>query len=131
MCLANYLGKGLVQGLEVKIIIRPLTKEESRRIYKRRPFSNFAESRFGGNRYTNDSALVSLGKGRPCRMCQAVTRNEFFLYGTCPDCDGRSEAGRRDPHLELPLSECCGGPRREGRKRIPSRKCCGGKNHHE
>jgi hypothetical protein len=127
----KYFEMGMVRGLDVKIINRELTVEESRRIYKRRPFSKFAESRFGGNRDTNDSALVSLGKGRPCKMCQAVTRNEFLRNETCPDCDGRSEAGRRDPHLELPLHECCGGPRREGNKSVFSRKCCGGRNHHE
>lgn len=125
----DYLEKGLVKGLEVKVVKRPLTKEESRRIFKGRPFSKFAESRFGGNGHTNDNTLVSLGKARPCRMCQAVTRNEDLLYGACPDCDGRSEAKGEDPHRPTPLDECCGGPCREGRGHTGPTECCGGSGH--
>lgn len=126
----DYLGKGSMEGLEVKVIIRPLTKEESRKIFKGRPNSKWAESRFGGDRHATDAELVALGKGRPCRMCQAVTHNEILLYGTCPDCDGRSEASGKDPHFETPQSECCGGPCREGTNHTPSKECCGGKNHY-
>ena len=130
MSLGRYFSMKVVRGLLVKAITTPLTIEKSRRILKDRPFSKFAESRFGGNRYTNDGALVSLKKGRPCKMCKAVTRNEFLLYDTCPDCDGRSEAGERNPHYREPLPECCGGPCREGTNHTPSKECCGGKNHH-
>lgn len=122
----DYLGKGSMEGLEVKVIIRPLTKEESQKIFHHRPFSNFAESRFGGDRHATDAELVALGKGRPCRMCQAVTHNEILLYGTCPDCDGRSETSGKDPHRPIPLEELPGGPRRGGH--VSHKKCCGGKH---
>lgn len=121
----KYFEMGMVRGLNVKIVNRKLTVEESRRIFKERPFSKFAESRFGGNRYEDDETLIALSKGRLCRMCQAVTRNEFLDDGKCPDCDGRSEAGGRDPHRSTPLEELPGGPRRGGAKST-AKKCCGG-----
>lgn len=129
MSLEKYFEMGMVNGVDVKIIIRPLTKEESRRIFNREP-NKFGESSFGGDRFTDDDALVSLGKGRPCIMCQAVTHNELLDFNICPDCDGRSEAAGKDPHRPEPLPECCGGPCREGSNHIPSKECCGGKSHH-
>lgn len=127
----DFLGERLVNGVKVRVIKRPLTKEESRRIFHSRPFSKFAESQFGGvNWLINDEALVSSGKGRPCRMCGAVTRNEILLYETCPDCDGRCEAAGANPFHGKFLVECCGGPHRKGTNHTASKGCCGGKNHH-
>lgn len=94
----DYMGERNVRGVIVKVIIRPLTKEESRKIFPYRPFSRYAESRFGGNRYADDTALVLNGYAVPCKMCGAATRKEYLLTGECPDCDGRSEAGGKDPH---------------------------------
>jgi len=133
MHLADCVGKCLVEGVEVNIILRPLTKEEGRRLFQYRPHSKFAESRWGGDWRLNDKKLVAQGKGTPCRMCEAVTHNEILLNGTCPDCDGRAEAGGKNPYLKVPASECCGGPCRGGRSRSAHRgtnKCCGGKGHH-
>lgn len=132
MHLADFIGEGTVRGIKVKVIIKRLTKEESRRIFKNRPFNNFSESPWGGI-FVKDEVLVLLGIGRPCCRCKAATHHKHLLYGVCPDCDGRAEAGGNDPYREVLASECCGGPCRDGKSpssRPGSIKCCDGKGHH-
>jgi hypothetical protein len=82
----------------IKIAIKPLTGEESRQAYPYRPFSKYAESRFGGDTYYDDVCLVLNGLASRCKMCQAPTKNKFLHEGICPDCDGRAEYNGKNPH---------------------------------
>lgn len=86
-----------IKGKKVCIIISEITKEEARMIFLYRPFSKYAESRFGGNIYTDDVCLLINKKATRCIMCSAPTRNEYLTNGICPDCDGRSEWGGKNP----------------------------------
>lgn len=85
-------------GKKVKIAIRPMTEEQARQAYPYRPYTKYAESRFGGDEICDDDSLLLDGDGTGCRMCQAVTKNEYLIDGVCPDCDGRSEYNGTDPH---------------------------------
>ena len=78
-------------GNPVRVIIKPMTLEEARRVFARRPFSKYAETMFGGNDLVDDACLLINGSAQRCKMCQAPTRNEYLEKGICPDCDGRSE----------------------------------------
>lgn len=103
------VGVRNVRGVIVKVITRHLTKEESRKIFPYRlPFSEYAESRFGGDKILDDEELVKRGLARPCKMCDAATKKEHLLFGVCPDCDGRSEVRGEDPHRRVVAKECCG-----------------------
>ena len=78
-------------GKQVRVIIQPMTLEEARKVLARRPFSKYAETRFGGNSLADDACLLINGSARRCTMCQAPTINEYLEKGICPDCDGRTE----------------------------------------
>lgn len=93
------VGERNVRGVIVKVITRPLTKEESRKVFPYRPFSRYAESHFGGNNLVDDTALILNKIAVSCKMCGAPTVNRFLVAGTCPDCNGVSESNGFDPHL--------------------------------
>jgi len=78
-------------GKQVRVIIEPMTLEEARKVFARRPFSKYAETMFGGNNLTDDACLLINGLAQRCKMCQAPTRNDYLEKGICPDCDGRTE----------------------------------------
>lgn len=86
-----------IKGKKVCVIISQMIKEEARTIFLYRPFSQYAESRFGGNKYANDEYLLMNNQATQCKMCSAPTRNEYLVNGKCPDCDGRSEYNGKDP----------------------------------
>lgn len=69
----------------------PLTREEARELFPYRPYSKYAESRFGGNELADDVALLLNELAKRCQICLAPTRNEYLVDNLCPDCDGRSE----------------------------------------
>ncbi len=85
------------EGKKIGVVIKPMTKEEARFIFPYRPFSEYAESRFGGNCYADDTCLFLNENATRCKMCAAPTRNEFLVDKTCPDCDGRSELNGKNP----------------------------------
>lgn len=75
------------------ITIKPMTMEQARQAYKSRPFSKYAESRFGGNELYDDFALKLNGLAGRCKMCQAVTKSKFLgKENVCPDCNGSAES---------------------------------------
>ena len=94
---------------QAKKVKKPMTLEKSRKLYPAiRPFlvkngEVIAESIFGGTKRLDggpiigDIALLKSGDGAPCTMCTAPTENIYLHDGTCPDCDGRSEANGADP----------------------------------
>lgn len=102
------VGVRNVRGVIVKVITRPITKKESRKIFPYRPFSRYAESLFGGDQLVDDEALILNGLAVPCKMCGAATRKDYLVFETCPDCDGRSEVNGKDPHMRVATKECCG-----------------------
>ena len=81
----------------VGVVIQPMTKKEARTLFLYRPFSKYAESRFGGNVLVDDMALLINELATLCRMCAAPTKNMYLINGTCPDCDGRSERNGKNP----------------------------------
>jgi hypothetical protein len=81
----------------VKVIIRPMTKEEARIEFPYRPFSKYSESRFGGDSLFDDTALLVSGEAKRCKMCRATTKLVRLKDGVCPDCDGCSECYGLDP----------------------------------
>ena len=87
-------------GNPVRVIIKPAAMEKARKVFARRPFSKYAETRFGGNSLADDACLLINGSARRCKMCQAPTRREFLDKGTCPDCDGRSEYNGANPFVK-------------------------------
>ena len=87
-------------GKQVRVIIEPMTLEEARKVFARRPFSKYAETIFGGNNLADDTCLLINGSARRCKMCQSPTRNEYLEKGVCPDCDGRSEYNGADPFVK-------------------------------
>ncbi|MFH1173118.1 MAG: hypothetical protein V1692_01145 [bacterium] len=88
----------------IKVIIKPMTKEQAREVFpyrKKRSFKNaeYSESRFGGgNNLADDIALLLGGNSVRCEMCIAPTLKTYLKNGTCPDCDGRSQYNGTDPH---------------------------------
>lgn len=84
----------------VKIAVKPMTKEQARQAYSYRPFSKYAETRWGGNTLVDDVCLVINGQARRCKMCQAPTKNQFLANGVCSDCDGRAEYSGYNPHRQ-------------------------------
>lgn len=86
-----------IKGKKVGVIISTMTTKEARGVFLYRPLSKHAESRFGGNIYTDDACLLMNKKATRCIMCSAPTRNEYLIKGKCPDCDGRSEWGGKNP----------------------------------
>ena len=104
----DYLGYGIVRGIKVIVVTRPITKKESRETFPYRPYSKHAESQFGGNKYADDGKIVESGYGAPCSMCGAATRLVHLVNEVCPDCDGRSEANGRDPHRKGSVEKCGG-----------------------
>lgn len=93
-----FCEKREVNGKRVKVIIRPLTEEEARKVFPYRPHSKYSESRFGGNSFCDDAGLLINFYAKRCRICCATTRNEYLMKDICPDCDGRSESNGVDPH---------------------------------
>lgn len=82
---------------KVRIVVRSMTKEEARRVFPYRPFSKYAESRFGGNIFVDDILLLINSNGKRCSMCSAPTKNDYLIRDICPDCDGRSELNGGSP----------------------------------
>ena len=82
----------------VKVVIKPMTKEEARQIFSSRPYSKYAESRWGGNNLYDDVCMVLNELALRCKMCQAPTLKKYLTNDTCPDCDGRSEFAGIDPY---------------------------------
>ena len=78
-------------GNPVRVIIKPVAMEKARKVFARRPFSKYAETRFGGNSLADDACLLIDGSARRCKMCQAPTINEYLEKWICHDCDGRTE----------------------------------------
>ncbi|GAI11279.1 unnamed protein product [marine sediment metagenome] len=88
-------GKG---NRTVTVVIAPLTKKEAREMFPYRPYHRkYAESKFGGNTRTDDSALLLSEDARRCVMCTAPTRKEYLEENVCPDCNGRSEYNGVNP----------------------------------
>lgn len=83
----------------VKVITESMTKAEARNVFPYRPKSKYAESRFGGNSFTDDVSLILSGLATRCQRCNAPTRDEYLKEGVCPDCDGRSEYNGTDPYI--------------------------------
>ena len=82
----------------VQVAVVPMTQDEAREAYPYRPFSKYAESRFGGGEIVDDYCLLLNGLAQRCSMCDAPTKKEYLNLGICPDCDGRSEFNGVDPH---------------------------------
>ena len=91
-----------VNGKTVKVITRSLTLEESRREFPYRPFSKFAESRFGGNSLLPDETLLSIRGAKRCNLCHAPTKKSYLTFGVCPDCSGIAEIEGKDPRSPTP-----------------------------
>ncbi len=68
-----------------------MTLEIARRVFKGRPISKYAESRWGGDHLPDDTCLLLNNQAKRCWMCSATTITEFLQNGICPDCDGRTE----------------------------------------
>ena len=84
----------------VKVIVRPMTKEEARVTFPYRPFTKYSESRFGGNELYDDTCLLLNSLAVRCKMCQAPTKKEFLCFEVWPDCDGSCEGkAGLDPQL--------------------------------
>ena len=104
MALENKIKKEKTKRGEVTVVIAPLTQKEAREMFPYRPFSQSAESRFGGNELYDDVCLLLNERARRCPMCQAATKTEY-LDPNCPDCDGRSEFNGTNPRAkEVPYS---------------------------
>lgn len=101
MILENRISKVILgeNKKEVTIVVSALTKEEARQMFPYRPFSKYAESRFGGNELVDDFALILNSDAKKCPMCQAPTKREY-LSPYCPDCDGRSEYNGTNPRTK-------------------------------
>lgn len=84
----------------VKIAVKRMTQTQARQAYPYRPFSKYAESRWGGNTLYDDVCLVINGRARRCKICQAPTTNQLLENGVCPDCDGRAEYNGHNPHRQ-------------------------------
>ena len=97
----RYEEEKVVKFYEIKggvgVVIQPMTKEEERMLFQYRPFSKYAESRFGGDPCVDDVALLINELAVRCKMCAAPTRNKYLKNETCPDCDGRSEKNGKNP----------------------------------
>ncbi len=85
----------------VKVIVRPMTKEEARIVFPYRPHSPYSESRWSSaNHLYDDTCLLLNGHLKRCKMCQAPTAPDLLRGEACPDCSGRSEKHvPLDPHL--------------------------------
>lgn len=81
----------VIRTSTVRVIIEPMTRAQARQIFPYRPFSKFAESRFGGGPGNSDKKLLRSGEAIRCKMCRAPTLIGFLAGGICPDCDGRYE----------------------------------------
>lgn len=68
-----------------------MTNEEARKRFPYRPYSRYAESRFGGNKFTDDACLLVNELAARCAICSAPTRKEYLKDRVCPDCDGRTK----------------------------------------
>lgn len=90
-----------VDGKEVLVAVRAMTKEQARAAYPYRPRSKYSESHHGGDALADDTALLMNYIAWRCRMCQAPTRQKLLIQGVCPDCDGRDERFGCDPHKEV------------------------------
>jgi hypothetical protein len=100
MTLEEKTKKVSKDGKEVTIVISVLTNEEARQLFPYRPFSKYAESRFGGNTLVDDFALLLNGDAEKCKMCRAPAYREYLSNGVCPDCDGRSEYNGKNPRVK-------------------------------
>ena len=82
---------------EIRIVTESMTKDEARKMFLYRPFSQYSESRLGGNTMTDDVCLLLNGLAQRCKICQAPTRNSYLDNKICPDCDGRSQRNGVNP----------------------------------
>jgi hypothetical protein len=92
--------KWLKRFSAAKKVTKPMTLDESRKVFPYRPFlvingKVFIESRFGSA--DGDEALMGSKLGSKCRMCPAPTEKKWLKNGICPDCDGRAEANGAHP----------------------------------
>ncbi len=82
----------------VRVIIRPMTREQAREIFLYRPVKEGqAESKHCGYPLLLDSHELVKRHARPCKWCTALTLRIHLVSGSCPDCDGRSELSGFDP----------------------------------
>ncbi len=91
-------------GGKVKVIIDPMTLDESRGQFPYRPFKENSESVWLINEQNLPEWLLILnGKAIRCGKCYAATEIRYLKYSSktlvCPDCDGRAEASGLDPRL--------------------------------
>ena len=102
--LANFFEERNVESTStgvrkrVKVVIKAMTREEARELFPYRPYSKYAESRWGGNNLCDDVCLVLNELALRCKMCPAPTLQQYLAHDTCPDCDGRSEFAGVDPY---------------------------------
>lgn len=75
----------------------PMTKEEARKIFPYRPFSKFAESRYGGNNLLSDKDLLHRGHAKLCFICTAPTKRTHLKNNVCPDCISSTEKENKNP----------------------------------
>lgn len=90
--------------MEIRIIKKTMTIEESRKKFLYRPFSNFAESRWGGNNLFSDKDLLNrkpVGAKR-CLMCSAPTKKVYLVNNdVCPDCTGVAQRSGHNPYIKI------------------------------
>ena len=92
--ISNDCGRG---KRDVAVVTTPLTRDEAREMFPYRPYSKYAETKWGGNTLVDDVALILGGDAARCGMCKAPTRKKYLLEGVCPDCDGRAEYAEDNP----------------------------------
>ncbi len=97
-----YKLKELVPGQKLRVIIDPMTLEESRQQFPYRPFAKNSESIYLTNEKNLPEWLLILnGKAIRCGTCYAATDIKYLKETSksllCPDCDGRSELYGLDP----------------------------------
>ena len=96
--LSDFFQEREILAKKVKVVIKPMTQEQARQLFPYRPFSKYAESRWGGDTLYDDVCMVINGLATRCKMCRAPTKNQYLENGVCPDRDGRSEFLGYDPH---------------------------------
>lgn len=84
---------------EFLVVIKPMTKEQARIAFPGRPYSKYAETRFGGDELADDFSLLLSGRAVRCATCQAPSIPGFLDdLMMCPECNGRLENVGCDPH---------------------------------
>lgn len=90
-----------VDGEKCLVAVKPMTREQARQAYPYRPYSKYAESRFGGNESFDDNFLIISEYGARCKMCQAPTKKEHLIDEICYDCNGYAEFNGMNPHKKV------------------------------